>query len=81
MGVIHRNDQLRRVQDTIAAWVDGSDYRVSRLEFENDALRIEIAGSGRVPSAAILDDDLADAGVELDELSLAVVEEHRILHG
>ena len=81
MGVIHRNDQLRRVQDTVAAWVDGSDYRVSRLEFENDALMIEIAGSGRVPSAAILDDDLADAGVELDELSLAVVEEHRILHG
>lgn len=80
MGVVRENDQLRRVQDVVAAWAEGSDYRVSRLEFEDGVLRLEIAGSGAVPRAARLDAALADEGVELNELSLAVVEEHRIVH-
>lgn len=80
MGVIHENDQLRRVQDIVSAWAGDSDYRVARFEFEDGVLRIEIAGSGNVPDAEELDGDLIDAGVEIRELSLAVVEEHRIVH-
>ncbi|MCI7731426.1 DUF389 domain-containing protein [Enorma burkinafasonensis] len=80
MGVIHENDQLRRVQDIVSAWAGDSDYRVARFEFVDGVLRIEIAGSGNVPDAEELDGDLIDAGVEIRELSLAVVEEHRIVH-
>ena len=79
-GVVHANEQLRLAQDAVVSWIDGYDYRVSRFEFEDGALRLEIAGTDRAPSAERLNGELLRAGVELKELSLAVVEEHRIVN-
>lgn len=79
-SVVHESEQLRSVQNVVAAWVDGSDWRISRFELEDGSLHLEVAGTGEEPSVEQLNRELIDAGVELDEVSLAVVEEHRVLN-
>lgn len=79
-SVVHESEQLRSVQNAVAAWVDGSDWRISRFELEDGSLHLEVAGTGEEPSVEQLNRELIDAGVELDEVSLAVVEEHRVLN-
>ena len=80
MDIVHENEQLRIAQDEVGAWIEGSDYRVSRFELEDGELRLEIAGSEHVPSAERLNRALFDAGLHLDELSIAVVDEQRIVN-
>lgn len=79
-SVVRESEQLRSVQNVVAAWVDGSDWRISRFELEDGSLHLEVAGTGEEPSVEQLNRELIDAGVELDEVSLAVVEEHRVLN-
>ena len=80
MDIVHENERLRIAQDEVGAWIEGSDYRVSRFELEDGELRLEIAGSEHVPSAERLNRALLDAGLHLDELSIAVVDEQRIVN-
>lgn len=79
-SVVHESEQLRSVQNVVAAWVGGTDWRISRFELEGGSLHLEVAGTGEEPSVEQLNRELIDAGVELDEVSLAVVEEHRVLN-
>ncbi len=79
-SVVHESEQLRSVQNVVAAWVGGTDWRISRFELEDGSLHLEVAGTGEEPSVEQLNRELIDAGVELDEVSLAVVEEHRVLN-
>ena len=77
-GIVRANDELRRAQEAASAWVEGTDYRIARFELEDGELRLEIAGAGRAPRAERLAHSLSRAGLELDELSVAVVAEERI---
>ena len=80
-SVVREADQLRATQNVVAEWIDGTDWRISRFELEDGALYVEVAGTGEEPRVTVLNEALADAGVELDEVSLAVVEEHRVVNG
>ena len=77
-GIVRANDELRRAQEAASAWVEGTEYRIARFELEDGELRLEIAGAGRAPRAERLARSLSRAGLELDELSVAVVAEERI---
>lgn len=79
-SVVHEADQLRTVQGVVADWIDGTDWRISGFDLEDGALHVRIAGTGREPSVERLNRELKDAGVELDEVSLSVEEERRVVN-
>ena len=80
-SVVHEADQLRTVQGVVTEWIDGTDWRISGFDLEDGALHVRIAGTGREPSVERLNRELKDAGVELDEVSLSVEEERRVVNG
>ena len=78
--MVHEADQLRAVQSVVADWIDGTDWRISGFDLEDGELHVRIAGTGREPSVEQLNRELKDAGVDLDEVSLAVEEERRVVN-
>ena len=81
MGVLRAAEEERVVQDTATAWLEGTDYRVVSLSLDENNLYLQIAGNGTRPLVRRLNDRLIDAGVELQTVSLSVVDEQRIHNG
>lgn len=78
MGIVQNAEHERLVQDVTSDWLDGDDYRVTELAIDDGELYVQISGSGKAPSVEALNTQLKQAGVELDGISLSVVEEHRV---
>ena len=77
-GIIRAAERERQVQDVTSAWLADTDFRVTTLTIDEYDIYVQIAGSGTPPLLRKLADELDDAGVEFDDLSLSTVEEHRL---
>lgn len=77
-GIVHNNERVRIVQDTVTTWLESSDYRADQLYLENDRLYLSLIGTGDVPKTAMLTKELAQADINLESISLSVTEEERI---
>ena len=79
-NVLSDTARERQVQDAAAAWLDGTAYRVVELTLDEKDVYLRIAGDGPVPDARDLNDDLLANGVEVESLSLSVLDEQRIVN-
>lgn len=79
-NVIAETTRERQVQDAAATWLDGTGYRVVELSLDEKDVYLRIAGDGPTPDANALNDDLLAAGVDVDSLSLSVLDEQRIVN-
>lgn len=77
-SIVKDNDDQRKVHDIAHEWLAGSDYELSDIKIQNDGLTVTIAGMGEEPSLETFKTDLADQGVELDQIGVIVLEERRI---
>lgn len=78
-GIVRQNAQTRTAQEVVSAWADGTGYRVASFSLSSGDLQVEIAGEGAEPSIERLDFNLEKAGVDVESLSVSVVEERRIV--
>lgn len=77
-SIVKDNDDQRKVHDIAHEWLAGSEYELSDIKIQNDDLTVTIAGMGEEPSLETFRTDLADQGVELDQIGVIVLEERRI---
>lgn len=77
-NIVKDNDDQRKVHDIAHEWLAGSEYELSDIKIQNDDLTVTIAGMGEEPSLETFRTDLADQGVELDQIGVIVLEERRI---
>lgn len=78
MDIVQHAEYERLVQDITSEWLGGDEYRVTGLAIDDGELYVQISGSGKAPSVETLNAQLQHAGVELEGISLSVVEEHRV---
>lgn len=72
MRVARAAERDRAVREVAVEWAGDSGYRISQMDIVGDDLFIEVSGSGGVPSARDLDDELDREGVEFGRVSVAV---------
>lgn len=77
VDMIAASARERATQDAVAAWLDGSDYRLRFFDIDSDACMVEISGVGVAPSTSSLVTELRRRDVGLAEVRVAVVAEHR----
>ena len=81
MDVLDVAQRERQVQDVTSAWLDETGYRVEGLEVDGEDVYVRIVGSGEVPDARHLSDDLAEKNVGVESVSVSVLEEQRVTSG
>ena len=78
MGVLMSAEYERTLQDVSSEWARGSGYRVTDLSTDDGEVFVQIAGSGREPSAHRLIGMLKREGIDAAAVSVSVLDEQRV---
>lgn len=74
--LVQSASEEREAKTAVQAWLEGSDYQLRDIVIDDDALTVEIAGSGKRPSADELAARIDEKGAGALKVSVIVMDEY-----